>query len=221
MAEAIKWIEAHDALAAWVQAFGAILALSISVWATIHAANATNRAAKQQHEMFIALIEQVTADVYFWVGASPISTKDQVASHVLGTSQEVTEIVERLFETPMSQWPNATLFQNARRLRAILNDLLSTAAKVVAAASDDLQTWELDEVTTRERPEYAVRLQHWRLAKEIDRLMLGCWRTRRALQLPHRRMWGRPFNFGALDYFHSLVGENWMKHRSIVRAPAK
>lgn len=185
IAQTLAWIEDHPGLAGWMQAVGAIIALSISVWATLHASRAAHRAASQRHALFIVMIEDIArkAEGMTW---KPVLEQIDIrrwATFNLGPS---LELIESALALPISEWPTTALYEAITRLQDSLRKLRTAAFEAETFGSDDMLSWKEPHETEGPASWPPVRtLQHAqrRLATRVDMVMRAAWDAKKGLGL--------------------------------------
>lgn len=116
----LTWIEAHPGLAAWLQGIGTLVALAITVWATIHATATTKRLALRQTNAILDQIEGITLGLSnsLMIGSpvSPETAKAMLEAYAdIGTQGEIT----RLLELPLTAWPDLTLHAAVQKVAEV------------------------------------------------------------------------------------------------------
>lgn len=113
----LTWIEAHPGLAAWLQGVGTLIALGITVWATIHASAVTKRLALRQTNAILDQIEGIAKGLSNSVLIGSPDSADTAKAMLeayrdIGTADEIT----RLLELPLTAWPDLTLHAAVQRV---------------------------------------------------------------------------------------------------------
>ena len=101
-----RWAEAHQHLAAWVQALGTPLALALTIWATTHSTGQARRIANQGRLAIAGQIRNALApvDEIIWVYSGERTLEEGIETCIL-----MRKTFERALETPREAWPSLSL----------------------------------------------------------------------------------------------------------------
>jgi hypothetical protein len=124
----MEWIAQHEALAAWVQAVGSILAIIGAAWFTMIPVRAENRRREQARRDFVSLVTDVMQHALLSIEPMAAATALDVNNGLHGTLKTWDEsgsaaTIEELLDVPISSWPSALLYMRVYRLRSAMIQL--------------------------------------------------------------------------------------------------
>ncbi|MDO9474212.1 MAG: hypothetical protein Q7J28_14245 [Caulobacter sp.] len=140
----LDWIETHQALAAWVQAIGTLVALTLTVWATMHATGQAKRIAARPTEMFLLRIDRAIRNMDRF--SAKMADQEFLEDVEVWTGNATVEI-GALLATPLEEWPTFRLHEAVEYLLKVCShtedsagiwhrDPLPTAAEIERARVD-------------------------------------------------------------------------------------
>lgn len=185
IAQALTWIEDHPGLAGWMQAIGAIVALSISVWATLHASRAAHRAASQRHALFIAMTQDIARKAEATTLKPVLEQKDIRVWATLDVAPSL-ELIESALTLPISEWPTTALYEAIVRLQDSLRKLRRAGFEAETFGSADLLSWKEQPVSDQPAgwpPGRVMQYAQGDVAGRVDRVMRAAWDAKRGLGL--------------------------------------